>query len=218
LGVIAIAVSNHKGGVGKTTITTILVQIVLSQTDKKVHAIDLDPQKNLTDALNLFAKNNPALAMNLILSDSISDEGDFIIIDCPPALEKQTKMAIEFADIILVPVMADFFSLLNLEVVFELGNNFGKIREQMPIVTIGFRNAGIALAASIRQQFTERGYFLAGDMPVHKLIPFNMAAGNQWDRGLGMEFRKQFWHLLKDIEQNYTQMLKGNLTNLWIRR
>jgi cellulose biosynthesis protein BcsQ len=212
---IAIAVSNRKGGVGKTTISSILTQIALSKTDKKVCAIDLDPQKNFTDSMSLFVKNNPTLLNNLVIKDAITQEGDFIIVDCPPALENQTKMAIEFADIIIVPIMADFFSLLNLEVVFEIGNKLGKIREQMPIVTIGFNNAGVVLSTSIRQQFSERGYFIAGDLPVHKLIPFNMAVGNQWDKGMGMEFRKQFWKLYNDIEINYKKMLNNDIKNLW---
>jgi chromosome partitioning protein len=47
-----IAVSNHKGGVGKTT-STINIGVGLSQAGKKVLLIDLDPQANLSQSLRV---------------------------------------------------------------------------------------------------------------------------------------------------------------------
>lgn len=48
-----IAVSNHKGGVGKTT-STVNLGAALQRMGKKVLLIDLDPQANLTQSLGLM--------------------------------------------------------------------------------------------------------------------------------------------------------------------
>ena len=56
---ITISLSNHKGGVGKTT-STINISAALNQMGKKVLMVDLDPQANLTQSLGI---KNPALTI-----------------------------------------------------------------------------------------------------------------------------------------------------------
>ncbi|RYE15241.1 MAG: ParA family protein, partial [Rickettsiales bacterium] len=56
---IIISLSNHKGGVGKTT-STINISAALNQMGKKVLMVDLDPQANLTQSLGI---KNPALTI-----------------------------------------------------------------------------------------------------------------------------------------------------------
>lgn len=52
-----ITLSNHKGGVGKTT-STINIGAALNQQGKRVLLIDLDPQANLTQSLRLMVNDS----------------------------------------------------------------------------------------------------------------------------------------------------------------
>lgn len=57
---LAVTVWNYKGGVGKTTISLIFAQTA-SRQGLKVLAIDLDEQKNLSEALKLSRHNFPSI-------------------------------------------------------------------------------------------------------------------------------------------------------------
>jgi len=207
---IAIAMINHKGGVGKTTLAVILSQIALEE-GYSVAAVDLDPQRNFTDAMS-FVQNR--YDSQLQISDQINDDGDVIMIDCPPALDKATATAIDYADIALIPVLPDLFSLSNLGIVYDFGQKHEKAAEQMPIVKIGYDKRGLAEIA--RAALDSRAYPIAGDIPLNRLIPFNLASGRAWGSGIPMPARKPYTDLYKSILAAYSQMLEGNF-DVWGR-
>jgi chromosome partitioning protein len=153
-----IAISNFKGGVGKTT-STVNIGASLAIQGQRVLLVDLDPQFNLTRCLgvqsvqNIYgalfnqypvpivhrAENLHLLPSNLELIKAETElvsqfrredklhnilkpvlpNYDFIIVDCPPSLGVLSQMAFACADIILVPIQAEFLALTGYGVLVE---------------------------------------------------------------------------------------------------
>ncbi|MBQ6972218.1 MAG: ParA family protein [Synergistaceae bacterium] len=195
---IAVAVLNRKGGVGKTTIAVILAEIALVRHNR-VLAIDLDPSRNFTDALGFmrnYFRNSLRVKSTLEESDADAPE-EWIVIDCPPNLEEDSKYAIDFADIVVVPVRPDFFSLSNLGVMYSEANKSGKEKSQLPLVKVGYDSSVMTKIAN--QLISERGYPVAEDLPLHKHIPYNITSGRVWSTGLIARSRQPYEHLYDKI-------------------
>ncbi|HVY92868.1 MAG TPA: ParA family protein [Bryobacteraceae bacterium] len=213
-----IAITNQKGGVGKTT-TAINLGAALAVSDVKVLLIDADPQGNSTSGLGV--QKTPGLAtiydvlvdgkeieqaicstsmegleilpadknligvnLQLVNEDNresilrghlekIRDKYDFILIDCPPALDLLTLNALMAADSVLIPIQCEFFAL---EGVSELMDTIERIRESFshPLRTEGIlltmyddrTNLTRQVAADLREFF--------GDDVFKTVIPRNV--------------------------------------------
>lgn len=147
-----VAISNQKGGVGKTTTTNALTA-GLKRKGFRVLAIDLDPQGNLSfsfgaaidgvpTAYHLFKGEVTAseaiqkteiadiIAGNILLSsveleltgtgrefilkealEPVMNDYDYILIDTPPALSILTVNAFTVSNTVIIPMLADIFSL-----------------------------------------------------------------------------------------------------------
>mgnify|MGYP000848399170 CR=1 FL=1 len=151
-----IAIANQKGGVGKTT-TAINLSACLAERNRRVLAIDIDPQGNTTSGLGINKneldntiyqmligecsleecliktniENLDILPSNVNLAgaeieligikdreyilkahvETIKDNYDYIIIDCPPSLSTLTVNAMTTADTVLVPIQCEFYAL-----------------------------------------------------------------------------------------------------------
>lgn len=166
-----LAVTNQKGGVGKTT-TAINVAASLAANDLRILVIDSDPQGNATtglgvskdparaslyhvllggaeladavvhtgfEGLDLVPGDKNLVGANLELVDAnhrefrlqekvapLRAQYDFILIDCPPALDLLTLNALIAADSVLVPIQCEFFAL---EGISELMDTIQRIRD-----------------------------------------------------------------------------------------
>ncbi|MFK5883979.1 MAG: AAA family ATPase [Candidatus Izemoplasma sp.] len=151
-----LAISNQKGGVGKTT-TSVNLASSLSYLGKKVLLVDIDHQANATTYMGINRANLkytvadiftekvdirdiiqkvPSVDVDIlparyelgsietelinhdnkdyILSnalETIRDNYDYVLIDCPPSLGIVTVNALIASDSVLIPVQCEFLAL-----------------------------------------------------------------------------------------------------------
>lgn len=168
-----IAVTNQKGGVGKTT-TTVNLSAILAEKGFKTIIIDSDPQGNSTSSLGINKKLETSLydvlidedtkikdtlkktdiynleicPSNINLAgaevelvslmsreqrlrnqlDTIRDEYDYILIDCPPSLGLITLNALTAADSVLIPIQCEYFALEGLA---QLSNTINLVKKHL---------------------------------------------------------------------------------------
>jgi chromosome partitioning protein len=166
-----VAITNQKGGVGKTT-TSINLGASLAANDLRVLLVDFDPQGNSTsglgidkipeistvynallvgmrmqdiivktecEGLDIVPADKNLVAANLELVDlpdrehklkqalsQVQPQYDYILIDCPPALDLLTLNALVAANSVLIPIQCEFFAL---EGISQLMDTIDKVRE-----------------------------------------------------------------------------------------
>jgi chromosome partitioning protein len=100
---------------GEATVATAFEGLYVISADKNLVGANLE----LVDVPNREFRLRERI-------QSIRDQYDFILIDCPPALDLLTLNALIAADSVLVPIQCEFFAL---EGVSELMDTIDRIRE-----------------------------------------------------------------------------------------
>ncbi len=167
-----LAITNQKGGVGKTT-TAVNLAASLGAEGQRVLLIDMDPQGNATTGAGITKKEalptvyqlligaatladariQTAFAFDILpanrelagaevelveleqreyrLRDALHenrDQYDFVLIDCPPALNMLTVNALVAANSVLIPMQCEYYALEGLS---DLVETLRKIRHHL---------------------------------------------------------------------------------------
>ena len=109
---IVITVAQQKGGAGKTTLAAHLA--VALAGERRVALLDIDPQRSLSRwhalragrakapvAIHLSEVSGWRLAAEL---EKLKRSHDLVLIDSPPQIDTDARLAIRGADLVLVPV------------------------------------------------------------------------------------------------------------------
>lgn len=131
-----IAITNQKGGVGKTTIATNLAS-QLQADGFAVMIVDLDPQGSATD---WAAEQNESTAVPLVQMGKtlvrdlprISSGYDYVIIDGAPQVAELAVAALLVADLVLVPVQPSPYDIWACAELVELITRRQQVTEGTP--------------------------------------------------------------------------------------
>jgi chromosome partitioning protein len=213
-----LAITNQKGGVGKTT-TTVNLAASLAAAKKRVLLVDLDPQGNATmgSAINkskltvtiydvligtktvrdarihseagkydILPANRELAGAEIELVDIenretrlkkalevVHEDYDYILIDCPPALNLLTLNGLCAAKSVMIPMQCEYYALEGLS---DLVNTIKKVRS--------FLNADLQIEGLLRtmydprnslaQQVSEQLLQHFGDKVYRTVIPRNV--------------------------------------------
>ena len=195
-----VTVFNNKGGGGKTTISIILTQIALKK-GLKVLGVDQDEQANyFTSMLYMRAKPDyrDLFRLETVINDKVlAYQYDVMIVDCPPGINDRSRSAIMNADVVIIPVRPDIYSVERIPIIRR--ESQGKTLDELPLVKVGFADGGRA-AREINGRIGN--YRVIGDLPIHRSINYNLSIGRAkwWSLGLTASARKPF-------EQMYTNLM-----------
>jgi chromosome partitioning protein len=212
------AITNQKGGVGKTT-TTINLAASLGAVKKRVLLVDLDPQGNATmgsginkgdlklsvyDVLigettiaqaritsdkgkyDVLPANRELAGAEIELVDmegremrlklelqAVVHEYDYVLIDCPPALNLLTLNGLCAARSVMIPMQCEYYALEGLS---DLVNTIRKVRENLnPELEIeGLLRTMFDPRNSLAQQVSDQLQQHFGDKVYRTVIPRNV--------------------------------------------
>ena len=223
-----LAITNQKGGVGKTT-TTINLAASLAAAKQRVLLVDLDPQGNATMGSGIEKRDLPATVYHVLLGSNsitevrrrsevgkydvlpanrelagaeiemvdlpqretrlkdalqtVADEYDYILIDCPPALNLLTLNGLCAARSVMIPMQCEYYALEGLS---DLVNTIQKVRANLnPVLEIeGLLRTMFDPRNTLAQQVSDQLQQHFGDKVYRTVIPRNVRLAEAPSYGL----------------------------------
>ena len=212
-----LAITNQKGGVGKTT-TAVNLSACLAALQQRVLMIDLDPQGNATTGCGITKRVALPTVYQILIGRStlseariatefgfdvlpanrelagaevelieiggrefrlrealsgIHDEYDFILMDCPPALNMLTVNGLAAAEAVIIPMQCEYYALEGLT---DLVATLKKVRAHLnPLLDIeGLLRTMFDPRLTLTQQVSAQLEEHFGDKVYRTIIPRNV--------------------------------------------
>lgn len=226
-----LAITNQKGGVGKTT-TGVNLAASLAATKQRVLLVDLDPQGNATMGSGIDKRTLTASVYQVLLSEKTieevrqrsagggnnaydvvpanrelagaevemvslthretrlkyaiakqADDYDFVLIDCPPALNLLTVNGLTAAHAVMIPMQCEYYALEGLS---DLVQTVKKVRERLnPTLEIeGLLRTMYDPRNTLAQQVSQQLVSHFGDKVYRTVIPRNIRLAEAPSHGL----------------------------------
>jgi chromosome partitioning protein len=223
-----LAITNQKGGVGKTT-TCVNLAASLASLGKRVLLIDLDPQGNATTGSGFDKAQLKHTIYHVLIGDKpvsdviqraedgkfdilpsnrdlagaevelvneigretklkvalaeVADQYDYVLLDCPPALNLVTVNALTTASAVMIPMQCEYYALEGLS---DLVNTIKKVRTHL--------NTALEIEGLLRTMFDNRNVLTQqvsdqlvshfGDKVYTTLIPRNVRLAEAPSHGM----------------------------------
>lgn len=250
-----LAITNQKGGVGKTT-TSINLAASLVTAGRRVLLVDLDPQGNATMGSGIDKRGLKSTVYQVLLGetpisavrlrsqsggfdvipanrelagaevemvdlperetrlktalDEIRNQYDFVLIDCPPALNLLTVNGLCAANAVMIPMQCEYYALEGLS---DLVQTIKKVRTNL--------NPGLEIEGLLRTMYDPRNMLAQqvsdqlqqhfGDKVYRTVIPRNIRLAEAPSHGLPvLNFDRQSKGALAYLALAGEMLGKGN--------
>jgi chromosome partitioning protein len=128
-----ITIAQRKGGAGKTTLAAQLAT-AWAQRGARVALLDIDPQASLATWVDLRRARLGAGAIGFDFAalpgwraaqwiEDRQRSADFVVIDCPPHAEGETRMAVRVATLVLIPMQPSALDLWATEATLKMASD-----------------------------------------------------------------------------------------------